>query len=99
MFKLFSSLAAVFALVVVSVPSASAASYGNAAYFDKTLSITKRLNDGTMLPRVRAVQTQMINGKLYTNEPAVDKNMTHLRRLSDCSTRPSECKKGNAWEL
>ena len=93
------SILSVFALVVLSVPSASAASYGNAAYFDKTLSITKRLNDGTMLPRVRAVQTQMINGKLYTNEPAVDKNMTHLRRLSDCSVRPTECKKSTAWEL
>ncbi len=93
------SILSVFALVFLSVPSASAASYGNAAYFDKTLSITKRLNDGTMLPRVRAVQTQMINGKLYTNEPAVDKNMSHLRRLSDCSVRPSECKKSTAWEL
>lgn len=93
------SVLSVFALLALSVPSASAASYGNAAYFDKTLSITKRLNDGTMLPRVREVQTITINGKKYTSEPAVDKNMTHLRRVSDCSTRPQECKKGNAWEL
>lgn len=98
MFKLFSSFAAVFALVVIATP-ASAATYNNASYFDAKLSITKRLNDGTMLPRVRQIQTQMINGKLYTNEPAVDRNMGHLRRLSDCSKRPSECKKNTAWEL
>jgi hypothetical protein len=96
--KLYASLFTAFALVVIATP-ADAAQYGNAAYFDKTLKITERLNDGTMLPRVRKIQTQMINGKLYTNEPAVDKNMSHLRRLSDCSVRPGECKKNTAWEL
>lgn len=93
------SILSVFALLVLSVPSADAAQYGNAAYFDKTLSITQRLNDGTMLPRVRTIHTITLHGVKYTSEISVDANMTHLRRVSDCSVRPSECKKGNAWEL
>lgn len=97
MFKSLSILSA-FALLFLAVP-AEAATYHNAVQIDQKLSITKRLNDGTMLPRVRDIQTITINGKKYTSEPAVDKNMTHLRNLSVCSVTPVRCKSVNTtWQ-
>lgn len=84
---------AVFAAFLV--PSADAASYHNASYFDSKLSITKRLNDGTLLPAVRKAQTITFQGVPYTSEKAVETNMTHLRRLSVCSTEPASCKSEN----
>lgn len=66
-----------------------------AAFFDNQLNITGRLNDGTLLPRVRAIQTITINGKQFTSEAAVEKNMTHLRHLSLCSVTPEKCKAEN----
>lgn len=99
MFKLFTTIGTLALVAFVSVQSASAASYNNAAYYDAKLSITKRLNDGTMLPRVRAIQTITINGKKYVSEPAIEKNMGHLWRVSWCSVRPENCKKSSVWEL
>lgn len=87
------SILTAFVLMVLAVPAEAA--YHSANHFDTKLSITKRLNDGTMLPRVRDIQTITINGKQYTSEPAVQKNMSHLRRLSDCSVKPSTCKAEN----
>lgn len=90
------SILTVFALMVLATPAEAA--YNSAASIDAKLSITKRLNNGTMLPRVRDIQTITINGKKYTSEPAVDKNMSHLRQLSTCSTRPEACKgKNTTW--
>lgn len=86
------SILSAFALLCVALP-VEAATYHSAAHFDQKLSITKRLNDGTLLPAVRNAQTVTRDGVKYTSEKAVDKNMSHLRRLSDCSVRPAECKK------
>lgn len=88
------SILTAFVLMVLAVP-AQAATYHNAGSVDAKLSITRRLNDGTMLPRVRDIQTITINGKKYTSETAVDKNMSHLRHLSSCSTQPETCRAVN----
>lgn len=87
--KLF-SLSLIAALVVIAVP-AEAATYHNAGNVDAKLSITKRLNDGTLLPAVRKAQTVTFYGVPFTSEPAVKKNMSHLRRLSVCSVTPEKC--------
>lgn len=63
-----------------------------AVHFDNQLKITYRLNAGTMIHDVRRVHTQVINGKVYTSEPSVDANMSHLRHLSVCSTKPDNCR-------
>jgi hypothetical protein len=98
MFKFYASIATAFALVVIATP-ADAAGYRNASYFDAQLKITQRLNAGTLVKDVERVHTVTVNGKTFVVEKNVNANMSHLRRLSDCSTRPGECKKNTAWEL
>lgn len=88
--KTLFSIITALVLVVIASP-ADAATYHNAGNVDAKLSITKRLNDGTLLPAVRRAQTVTRDGVPYTPEIAVEKNMSHLRRLSTCSVTPEKC--------
>ncbi len=70
-----------------------------AAFFDKQLAITSRLNAGTLINDVERVHTIMVNGQLFTSQPEVNANMSHLRHLSVCSVTPQNCKgQSTVWD-